>query len=117
MTDMHIDDEIDIWQQRQAESAVIIEHANTLANVAGPTVSDEIHERVLGAGVPMPDECLAVAQLALAGLLTLPGAADRCAMCGVIEAALDVCEGEAAELIGSMLELAEAMTAHCEDGS
>ncbi len=112
---MHIDDEIDLWQQRQAESAIIIEHANTLANVAG--LSDEMHERVLGAGVPTPDECLAVAQLALAGLLTLPGVDDRCAMCGVIDAALDACEGETAELIGSMLELAEAMTAHCEDGS
>lgn len=93
--------------------AIIIEHANTLANVAG--LSDEMHERVLGAGVPTPDECLAVAQLALAGLLTLPGVDDRCAMCGVIDAALDACEGETAELIGSMLELAEAMTAHCED--
>jgi len=70
----------------------------------------------LGAGVPTPDECLAVAQLALAGLLTLPGAADRCAMCGVVEMALLVCEDrEVRRLISSMLLIAEALTAHCED--
>jgi hypothetical protein len=96
--------------------AETIELANALNNTAGPTVNAEVSERVLGEGIASPVECLAVAQHALASLLTLAGAEDRWAMCGVVEMALLVCEDrEVRRLISSMLLIAEAMTAHCED--
>lgn len=93
-----------------------IELANALNNTAGPMVNAEVYERVLGEDDASPVECLAVAQDALANVLTLAGAEDRWAMCGVVEAALDVCEDrEVRRLISSMLLIAEAMTAHLED--
>ena len=98
------------------ELSETIELANALNNTAGPTVNAEVSERVLGEGIASPVECLAVAQDALASLLTLAGAEDRWAMCGVVEMALLVCEDrEVRRLISSMLLIAEAMTAHCED--
>lgn len=93
--------------------AFIIEQANEIACCRFDT--SEVAERVLDSHDATSAECLAVAQLAMADVLTCRGAEDRRVCCGVIELAMETCDDRPIwEIIRAMLQVAESLTSHIE---